>query len=430
MLRASNDHPFDGRTAPVRPTMPRGLMPVLILLGFSVFINYIDRSNLAIAAPMLKDELGLSGLQLGILFSAFFWTYAVLLPLAGWLVDRIDVNWVLAGGFFLWSAATAATGVAHVFTSVLALRLVLGLGESVAYPSYSKIIALNCPEEHRGLANSIVSCGLLLGPGFGLLLGGALMTRFGWRSFFIVFGLTSMLWLIPWVAWMPRSAPRLRREIVDAPSLFEFVQLRSAWATCLGLFAGNAVNYFLLTWMPIYLVADRHFSVVAMSQIAGVGYILGAVASTLSGRVSDHWLRSGATPTRVRKTFVAGGTAMSGLVLALCPFGGPVFSAVMLVLATVFLGVSASNVWAITQRLAGPAAAGRWTGFQNAVGNMAGVVIPALTGFILDRTGRFEWSFAALGSICFTGTAIWIYMLGPVEQVAWGRKRPASAAPR
>jgi MFS transporter, ACS family, D-galactonate transporter len=161
------------------------LLAVLVLLGISVFINYIDRGNLSIAAPMLKDELRISATQLGILLSAFFWTYACLQPIAGWLVDRVNVNWVIAVGFFLWSAATAATGLVRTFSMLFALRLLLGIGESVAYPSYSKIIALNFPEEHRGLANSVISAGLLLGPGMGMLLGGTLMGRFGWRPFFL-----------------------------------------------------------------------------------------------------------------------------------------------------------------------------------------------------------------------------------------------------
>src|ERR1700687_3763263 len=177
--------------------IPVHLRLVLVLLALSVFINYVDRGNLSIAAPMLKDELGISASQLGILLSALFWTYACLQPLAGWLVDRWNVNWVFAGGFFLWSAATAATGIVHTFSGLLILRLLLGIGESVAYPSYSKIIALNFSEERRGLANAVISAGLLLGPGFGMLFGGLLMARFGWRPFFIVLGLVSLLWLVP-----------------------------------------------------------------------------------------------------------------------------------------------------------------------------------------------------------------------------------------
>jgi MFS family permease len=148
---------------------------VLALLALSVFINYIDRSNLSVAAPMLKDELGLSASQLGVLLSAFFWTYAGLQLTSGWLVDHFEVKWVFAFGFLIWSTATAMTGMAHSFTVLLVVRIVLGMGESVAYPSYSKIMANHCGERHRGFANSMIAMGLALGPAFGVLFGGTLI---------------------------------------------------------------------------------------------------------------------------------------------------------------------------------------------------------------------------------------------------------------
>ena len=142
---------------------------VLILLVLSVFINYIDRSNLSIAAPLLEKEMSLSPSQIGSLLSAFFWTYALfqLFGIAGWLVDRFDVSLVFAGGFFLWSAATAATGLLGSFQALFAMRLLLGAGESVAYPCYSKILARYFPEHHRGVANALIDAGGKLGPGLG-----------------------------------------------------------------------------------------------------------------------------------------------------------------------------------------------------------------------------------------------------------------------
>ncbi len=407
--------------------LSRTLTIVLVLLAISVFINYVDRGNLSIAAPMLKDELGLSASQLGLLLSAFFWTYACLQPFSGWLVDRFNVNWVFAGGFFLWSLATAATGVVHAFAVLFVLRLLLGIGESVAYPSYSKIIALNFPEEHRGLANSVVSAGLVLGPGFGMLLGGLLMARFGWRPFFIVLGLVSLLWLLPWLKWMPKKQSVIATDTAGVPSLFEFLSLRSAWGSCIGLFAGNYVNYFLITWLPFYLVRERHFSMNHMAKIGGIAYLLGACFATLAGWLSDRWIMAGATPTRVRKTITGGGIALAGVFLGLAVFSGPTGCVAALVLGVIFFGISSSNLWAITQTLAGPQAAGRWTGFQNFIGNLAGVAAPALTGFVLQRTGHFYWAFAILAAVAFAGTLSWAFLVGPIEQVIWHRKPQADA---
>jgi MFS transporter, ACS family, D-galactonate transporter len=393
---------------------------VLALLALSVFINYVDRGNLSIAAPMLKDELHLTASQLGILLSAFFWTYACLQPFAGWIVDRWNVNWVFAAGFFLWSAATAATGIVHVFAVLLILRLLLGVGESVAFPSYSKIIALNFPEEHRGIANAMVSTGIVLGPGFGMLFGGLLMARSGWRPFFLVLGLASMLWLIPWLKWMPKTQVTAAAGSPAAPGLTEFLRLRSAWGTCIGLFADNYVNYFLITWLPFYLVRERHFSMDSMARIGGIAYLLGACFAVLSGWMSDRWIASGASPTLVRKTFTGGGIACAGVLVGLAVVSEPVYCVAALILGVVFFGVCISNQWAITQTLAGPQAAGRWTGFQNFVGNLAGVVAPALTGFVLDRTGHFYWAFAITTAVALIGMASWILVVGPVEQVKWG----------
>ena len=415
-------------SAPPRKRIPASVSIVLALLGISVFINYLDRGNLSIAAPLLKDELGISGSQLGILLSAFFWTYACLQLFSGWLVDRLNVNWVFAGGFFLWSAATAATGVVHAFAALLLLRMLLGMGESVAYPSYSKIIALNFPEEQRGLANAVLSAGLVLGPGIGVLFGGMLMARFGWRPFFIVLGLVSLLWLVPWIRWMPQGCAATLTEARGVPSLGEFLRMRSAWGTCVGLFCFNYVSYVLITWLPFYLVRERHFSMKEMARIGGIAYLLGACFATIAGRLSDRWILSGATPTLVRKTITGGGLALSGIFVGVSVVGGPGYCVAALILGLIFFGVSSSNLWAITQTLAGPLAAGRWTGFQNFVGNLAGAAAPSVTGFVLDRTGHFSWAFAILTAVALAGTASWVFLVGPVERVVWHRKPRAREA--
>jgi len=148
---------------------------------------------------MLKGELGISASQLGLLLSAFFWTYACLQPLSGWLVDRLNVNWVIAGGFLLWSAATAGAGMVHAFWALFVLRLILGIGESVAYPSYSKIIATRFPEHRRGLTNALIDAGSKAGPALGTLIGGLVVARFGWRALFFVLGFGALLWVPLWV---------------------------------------------------------------------------------------------------------------------------------------------------------------------------------------------------------------------------------------
>jgi ACS family D-galactonate transporter-like MFS transporter len=299
------------------------LSHVLLLLALSVFINYLDRGNLSIAAPLLKNEFQLSATQLGVLLSSFFWTYSFFLPISGWLVGRLDVKWVIASGFFLWSAATAVTGAVHAFGMLLLARLALGAGESVSYPACSTILSRYFPEHKRGFANASIVAGMALGPAFGTLAGGILMSRFGWRPVFLVVGLTSLLWLLPWFRWMPTGhRDSLSQSRFSAPGMLQILEQRSAWGTCVGLFCMNYLLYFLLTWLPFYLVRERHFSLATMAKIAGLAYFLMAGAATSAGWASDRCIASGKTPTLVRKTFMVVGQVGAGISLAACVVSG------------------------------------------------------------------------------------------------------------
>lgn len=405
-----------------RAKIPRAMLPVLILLALSAFINFVDRGNLSAAAPLLKTELALSDRRLGILLAAFFWSYAFFQIASGWLVDHLDVKWMLAAGFFVWSVATAATGLAGSFALLLAARLVLGVGESVVYPSYSKILARYFLEDQRGVANSIIITGFYAGPAFGLFFGGILMGKYGWRSFFFVLGLLSMLWLLPWLRWMPRDRDQpspANNPHEESPGILEILKLRSAWGTCAALACLDYLSYFFLTWMPEYLYHGRHFSMNQMAGVMGVAYVVCALVAATCGWLSDRWIVGGATPTLVRKGFTSAGMVGAALFLMPGVFAGPKLTSVMLVLVAASLGVSSSNVWAITQTLAGPRAAGRWTGIENFVGNLGGAVAPILTGFVLGGTGHYFWAFAITAVVSLLGAFCWGFWIGRVEPVVW-----------
>jgi MFS family permease len=405
-----------------RKGLPGPLVPVLVLLGISVFINYIDRGNLSIAAPMLKDELGITPARLGILLSAFFYTYACMMPIYGWLVDRLNVYWLFATCSCVWSLATAVTGLVHTFVALFILRLLVGLGESVSYPSYSKIIALNFTEEHRGIANGAVATGLALGPGFGMLLGGTLTAHFGWRPFFIGLGLLSLLWIPPWIKYAPSKNVAPPDNSNEAPTLLQFLGLRSAWGSCLHLFCANYINYFLLTWLPYLLTREFHYSMETMAKLGGAAYLICACSATFCGWMSDRWISAGGSPTVVRKTFAGATLGIAGILMGFCAFAGPRASIALIFLVMVCFGASSANIFAISQRLAGPQAAGRWVGFQNGFGNLAGIVAPTVTGFVVSRTAHFYWAFLIIAAIALFGTACMYFLMGPVEQVSWGKK--------
>jgi ACS family D-galactonate transporter-like MFS transporter len=392
---------------------------VLFLLTLSVLINYIDRSNLSIAAPLIKDELRISASQLGTLLSAFFWTYALMQIPAGWLVDRFDVKRVFAAGFLLWSAATAVTGVLHGFAALLMIRVILGVGESVAFPSYSKIIATHFDKSRRGSANSLIIAGLALGPALGMLVGGTVVGRFGWRPFFLALGLIGLLWLAPWWAWMPRRQTPAAVSVPGAPGYIHVLAQRSAWGTCLGQAAINYYLYFLVTWLPFYLVRARHLSMNTMALCGGLVFLMSAVAATVWGILSDHWVKTGSSPTFVCKSSMALGCGGIGVTLALTAVTEGYLFIVMLAATGMFLGISGCHSWAIPQALAGPLMVGRWTGLQNFIGNLGGAVSPLLTGFLLDRTHSFHIPFFITAAVAVMGALSWTLIVGPIEPVNW-----------
>lgn len=421
------------RRYPMKETAnkPRGLIaivPWLALLAISLLINYIDRGNLSIAAPLLKDELHLDTWQLGILFSAFFWTYTALQFVMGWVVDRYNVNIVIAAGFLVWSFATMMTGLVEGFALLLVMRLLLGVGESVVFPSCSKIFALHVPEEHRGFANGAIQAGLQCGPAVGTFGAGLLMAKYGWRPVFVGIGLASLAWLPAWRKWMPRG------NVVSGPvapgpaTIAAIFRKRSFWGACAGHFCGNYQLYVLVAWLPFYLVRERHLSLNTMAKTAAVFFLISAASSVTTGWLSDFFIRRGYSPTIVRKSAMLIGTTIAAIGIAACAIAGPHTYLAWLLAAGAGGGMFGSGTFAFAQTLAGPEAAGRWTGFQNGFANLAGVIGPALTGFIVSRTGNFQTAFLITAAVAMTGGLAWVLVVGRLEPVRWDSERRVLSA--
>jgi len=406
-------------TPPSSPTLRREWL-IIALLVLSVLINYVDRSNLAIAAPLLQPQLGFSSLQMGALLSAFSWTYALfqIFGISGYLADRFPVGYVFLFGYLIWSVATLATGLLSGFTAIFAARLMLGAGESIAYPCYSRVFA-QVPQHHRGRANSFIDAGSKLGPSLGALIGGALMVHFGWRALFFVLGAGGLLWVIPWLAVMPRERVVLAAD-QPAASTSELLSLRSAWGTFLGHFCGNYFFYFLMAWLPTYLVKEARLPVLTMSRMVSGAFFLLAISTVLTGWFSDHLIARGLTPTRVRKSIVAIGLLFASMLgfIAFVP-GTSRAALIILFVATIGFGGYTSNHWAISQTLAGPSMAGRWTGMQNGIANLSGIIGPWLAGAIIQRSGSLRIAFLITGIVAFCGALCWAFVVGKVEPVRW-----------
>lgn len=393
---------------------------IIVLLALAVFINYVDRGNLATAAPLMRGELHLSNTEIGALLGAFFWIYTPGQLLAGWLAERINAYRTLALGVALWSLATIMTGLATGFASILALRLLLGLGESAAFPCSSKLLGEHLPSHRLGFANGMIGVGLALGPAVGTFAGGLLMAKLGWRPVFVVFGFVSALWLVPWLGMTGKASSHADTpKVAAAPSFHAILRQRALWGASLGHFCGNYYFYFVIFWLPLYLVNERGFSVAQMGVIGGVIYVVYAISAQLTGIVSDMWMRAGASANTVRKGFAVTSHIGGAISLLVCAVGGTSVSIAALFCAAVCFGFGTTTIYAIAQTLAGPRASGKWVAVQNCIGNLAGIVAPAVTGIAVDRTGLFTSAFLIAGAVALLGVVGWGFIIPRVAQVDW-----------
>lgn len=397
-----------------RPAVPA--LSLVLMVAAAVLLNYVDRGTVAVAAPLMKAELSLSATGFGIAVSAFFWIYAPIQLGIGWLVDRFSVYKLLAAGLALWALSTVATGFVGSLAGLVILRLLLGLGESIAFPGASKIICRHVPQERRGIANAAIAAAIALGPAVGTLAGGLIMASFGWRAMFVIFGLLTLIWLLPWSA-LVRTLPDEHAHARHAPfPMARLIGTRALWTTSFGHFAANYGFYFILAWLPLYLVSQRGFSIQAMTLLATMTYLAQAASALTLGWICDARVAGGADMGGTCRRMIALGMALVALaILGIALAGDTRALALCLILAGIGAGPCSTNVYAIAQIFAGPRAAGSYVGIQNAFGNVAGIVGPIVTGLIVDSTGSFLNAFYVAAAVCGAGALCWAAIVPRIQ---------------
>jgi len=397
-----------------------GISPYLVfLLAAAMFLNYTDRGSLSIVAPVLKQQLGISNATMGLLLSAFFWSYAIAQPAAGWVAQRFAPRTVLAVATCLWSVATFACGLATGVVMLFVFRMLLGLAESVIFPTNARIFAEHAPEHQRGRCNSAMSVGHSMGPTAGTLVGAAILIGYGWRAVFFALGAISLLWLVPWLA---RRDPSLSGEGARQhhPAAYrEILSQRSLWGACVAQFCYSYPFYLVLTWLPLYLVNSQHLSLSSMAGVTAALFALQAIAAVISGWASDHLIGNGHSPTMVRKGFVIAGMTGTGLLFAAAAVTSGVASTILLIASGFTVGISGTMVFTIGQTLAGPRAGGRWMGIQNMVGNFSGIAAPILTGIVVDWSGSFAGAFLGAAALSAVGVLAWSLVVQKIHPVDW-----------
>jgi MFS family permease len=262
-----------------------------------------------------------------------------------------------------------------------------------------------------------------MGPAVGIFFGGHLMADLGWRGVFLLFGAVSLLWLVPWlVATRKLSAEPPSAESANGPPFLAILARRELWGASLGHFAINFGFYFVVSWMPLYLVQAQGYTVPEMANLGGAIYLVYAAAAYGSGWLSDRWIQTGATVNRVRKTFFVGTLMLSAAGLLACAVLPPAGAIASLFVIAVGLGAVGPHIFATAQTLAGPQGAGKWVGVQNAFGNFAGILGPIVTGIIVDRTGGFEGAFVLAAAVTLTGVLGYGVIVSKIAPIAWAKR--------
>jgi MFS transporter, ACS family, D-galactonate transporter len=364
---------------------------VVALIFTGILISYIDRGNLGIAAASIMADFHLDPGMMGVLLSAFFWTYALFQVPAGAIVDRIGIRRVYAAAFLIWSMASAATALSRGMPHILLTRLVLGMAEAAGPIASLSFIRRNFSGPELGLPTAIYIAGQNMGPALGALLGAILIDRMGWRALFAITGFGALFWLPFWLWLAPRDQPRAAASTETAPRPIDWsavLSSRALWAMSACIFLSSYYWYFLLTWVPAYLTMSRGFTTVEMGRILSLPLFVMAVLNIVAGITADR-LAARRGVFRVRILFAACGYIGSAAILLLLvlPDRAAVFPILLLSICTT--GIGNSNYWAISQHAPPAHMVGRTIGYLNTISQMAGAAAPLITGFILGPQKQF-----------------------------------------
>lgn len=411
--------------------MQKGRWLVIFLCFLAVAINYVDRANLAVAAPYIQKELGLGSGQMGLLLSGFFWTYALMQMPFGWFVDKVGAKIALPLAVAWWSLFTAATAIASSLAAMFGCRLMLGIGEAGAYPSCAKIVSQWFDVKERGFATSIFDSGSRVGSALSIPLVALIIELWGWRASFVITGAVGVIWVIGWflIYKEPKAVAAIEqheagkaamlaaRPKVKWVSLFRY---RTLWGMMLGFFCLNFVIYFFITWFPTYLVTERGFSLKSLGTLGTIPAIASVVGGWIGGLTSDALYRRGWSLTAARKTCIVGGMLMSSSI-SLSVFTENTY--VMLgffSLAYASLAFAGSCIWCLPADVApSPAHVASIGGIQNFASNTAGIFITTFTGFMLVMSnGSFTAPLMTAGAFALLGAFSYLFIVGKIEPLS------------
>nr|WP_294544572.1 MFS transporter [uncultured Rhodopila sp.] len=402
---------------PIAPAnIRRKQRTALIMLVVAGTLNYLDRSTLSIANPLIRQELGLSIADMGLLLSAFLWAYAFAQLPGGALVDRVGPHRLLGAGLALWSIAQAAAGFVTSFWQFSIARVFLGLGEAPMFSSAVRVVRDWYNVRDRGLATGTWNCTSSLGPAIAPPILTALMIGFGWRWMFVVMGIAGLAVAAVWFLLYRDPAEEHftedeRRYLTDGEETRTYNQVRlsewlglfrfrTTWGLVLGFFGVVYINWLYLAWLPGYLELQRHMSIPKTGLIAAIPFAFGVAGSIGGGWIADFLMRRGFSPVNSRKIpVIAGLLGMVGFTVVAAESSSD-FVAVAAISGALMFGASASGMsWALSSVAAPAHCTASLGAIQNFGGYLGGALAPTITGFIVQATGSFVPALLAAAAI-------------------------------
>jgi MFS family permease len=409
-------------------TMPamhfrRGWIYVLTLA--LVTINYMDRSALGVVAQAVRGEFKLSPVEMGYLFSSFFWSYVICLLPIGIMLDRYSTRSINSIGIALWSLAMAATAGVWSFASLIGVRLVMGAGEATSIPSCGRIVREWMPAQERGVANAVWSAGSFLGPAIGALVVAAITSNWGWRSAFIILGVLGFVWLACNLLWFDRPekvswlSTDERNKILSERSagtpdeigqhgspgvILELLRSPSMWGIMVAQAAGIYTLYLLLFWMPSYLQDTKHLTIMKTGLYTAIPWAIAVPVSILIGLASDRLLKGGSLLAGGRRGMVIF-TFLLAATCALVPFTDDTTTIIVL-FALSLSGINAAislNVTLVTDLVHRVRDVGKAISLCILSGNICGLLAPIVTGYIIAGFGNYDWALWVAGILLVIG---------------------------
>ena len=398
---------------------------IYVLTMTLVTINYMDRSALGVVAQAIRSEFGLSPVQMGYLFSSFFWSYVICLLPIGIMLDRYSTRNINAVGITLWSLAMAATAGVWSFGTLIGVRLVMGAGEATSIPSCGRIVREWMPARERGVANAVWSAGSFLGPAVGAVVVAALTSNWGWRAAFVILAAFGAVWLVANLIWFDKpekvswlSADERNKILTERSAgtpdeigqlgspgvLLELLRSPSMWGTMIAQAAGIYTLYVLLFWMPSYLQDTKHLTIMKTGLYTAIPWAVAVPVSILLGFTSDRLLKSNALLAGGRRGMVMVCMVVSAA-CALVPFTDN--TALIIALFAISLsGINAAislNVSLVTDLVHSARDVGKAISLCIISGNVCGLLAPIITGYIVAGLGAYDWALWITGILLFVG---------------------------